>query len=144
MFTKQSKFLQCLDGIESSLKIANFFFEPLLQLLCLVPLKRYIPIKSLYPIHTDRLYPWRQRTGLVPQPIHTLWQVIPLASDTIRQVSLYWCCSWRASRGARSLGAVRCVLSQWAAHCLRILRQDHSNVGCRDWCCSWRAYHRAR
>src|SRR5258707_13921126 len=40
-----------------SLKIANFFFELLFQLLCLVPLKRYIPIKSLYPIHTDRLYP---------------------------------------------------------------------------------------
>jgi WD40 repeat protein len=36
------------------------------------------------------------------------------------------------SRGTR-LGVVRCLLSRWAPHHLRIWRQDDSNVGCGDW-----------
>jgi WD40 repeat protein len=31
------------------------------------------------------------------------------------------------------VGVVRCLLSRWAPHHLRILRQDDSNVGCGDW-----------
>jgi hypothetical protein len=34
---------------------------------------------------------------------------------------------------------VRCLLSRWAPHHLRILRSHHSNLGCQDWCCSRRS-----
>jgi WD40 repeat protein len=39
------------------------------------------------------------------------------------------------SRGTLT-GCVRCLLSRWAPHHLRILRSHHSNLGCQDWCCS--------
>ena len=40
-------------------------------------------------MHCQVIYPWRQGTDLVLQKIHTMWQVIPLASHTHGQVSLY-------------------------------------------------------
>ena len=72
-----------------TLKIANFFFGATAPVALSGLSLRYIPIKSLYPTHNDRLYPCRQRMGSVLQLIHTIGQVMPLDSDTLGQVSLY-------------------------------------------------------